>query len=193
MDYTTWIKEYLASLGNTSPKGMCGHAVQAMQLDFPELRIVQGFVCTPDGTLLPHWWCLDPLDKVIDPTASQFEATTQYVTKPPSLGPDWTFAGEGRHRTVWSRGHVVIKVPKNGWGLSDNDREYHTFKQYGQKGNPATDIQYARCRLLPNGWLMMERVAPVPFKHHPSWAGWIDDSQVGWNRQGRIVAYDYGF
>ena len=54
-------------------RGMCGAAVKAMVLEFPELRACRGHVDTAESLRPePHWWCEDARGNVVDPTASQF-------------------------------------------------------------------------------------------------------------------------
>lgn len=79
MTYKAWIADYLKSVGK-KPVGMCGAACAAMVLDFPELVPVSGFVDIGADWLKPHWWCVDPVGKIIDPTASQFEQILEYIT-----------------------------------------------------------------------------------------------------------------
>ncbi len=53
----------------------------------------------------------------------------------------------------------------------------------------------AKCKLIYVGGipvLVMEFVKQIPYKEMPDWADFIDCGQVGYNRRGNIVAYDYG-
>ena len=123
-----------------------------------------------------------------------------------------TFLGAGRHRRVYTNvsafpycilgSDYVIKVPWNGWhhdnrsgldwGISDNYREHTLSLRYGDKPDE-NGIVYAYARILPNGWLVMERVDPtwIPREDRPAWADYVDCAQVGRNKKGLIVAYDY--
>jgi hypothetical protein len=119
-----------------------------------------------------------------------------------------TFLGEGRHRRVYGDiraypfcllGHdYVIKVPYRGGylsndsGLSANYREHTLSLKYGYEPN-IDGVVFAYSRILPNGWLVMERVDPtyIPAEHRPKWADYVDGRQVGRNKKGMIVAYDY--
>lgn len=51
----------------------------------------------------------------------------------------------------------------------------------------------ARCRLMPNGWLVMEyvRQAKESWEDLPRWTYGVDCKQVGYTHDGRLVAYDY--
>mgnify|MGYP003344102627 CR=1 FL=1 len=41
--------------------------------------------------------------------------------------------------------------------------------------------------------LVMEYVKQLPYKDQPDWAAMIDGGQVGKNKKGNIVAFDYGW
>lgn len=111
----------------------------------------------------------------------------------------WTLVGAGRNRIVYRRGNYVVKVPLNEEGVYDNHFERRTFLKYGN-GEKAY-VKYARCR-MKGGLLIMQfarfpgpnstETGFIPWKHLPSWAGSVDCCQVGYNRFGQLVAYDYG-
>ena len=84
----------------------------------------------------------------------------------------------------------VIKVPKepSALGLLENKIEAETYK------NLPNSI-YAECELIENGLLKMEFVEPKYFSKsddYPEWILEIAEAQVGYNLQGKLVAYDYG-
>lgn len=106
---------------------------------------------------------------------------------PPPTPPGHTYIGSGRHRSAYRRGQVVVKIPHGYGGIEDNATEARVYRLI--RSGP---IRYARCRLLPNGWLVMVYVEPVPFHECPIWADFIDCRQVGTTAQGEVVAYDYG-
>lgn len=107
----------------------------------------------------------------------------------------------GRNREVFLFRGYVVKVPRNWDGVADNDWE-------GSVSNatcyPQSDwqVQYARTRLVYRQdvpILFMERVLPVSrdeivglLGREPAWVGRVDGGQVGFNKQGRLLAYDYG-
>lgn len=121
--------------------------------------------------------------------------------------------GEGRNRQVWRRGNYVFKFPLNQYGVSDNNHEAQVYQLSLRK---KLYCKYARCRLvLPWGTVLVMEFAgypgpgsrPVtnaegkddPTYHYiswknnlPTWCNSIDCGQVGYNRAGKIVAYDYG-
>lgn len=93
----------------------------------------------------------------------------------------------------------VVKVPLDDDGCFDNERESRIYKihseQIKQNCHYDGDPHYAKCQLeyiwsIPI--LFMERVRiPVSYKGLPNWIGFIDCMQVGYNKQGKLVAYDY--
>ena len=97
----------------------------------------------------------------------------------------------GRHRLAFlsPSGRNVVKVPINDFGVLDNGRESTRW------GRRAEMWPLARCRLFCDGLLLvMEAVEILPnwtFSDLPEWAKWIDGGQVGLNRKGEFVAYDY--
>lgn len=99
------------------------------------------------------------------------------------------FIGEGHDRTVFRHGErFVVKVPKGDHGIYANLLEASRFR----RRKDWQPINLARCRMLRNGWLLMEYAEPLPYSEHPKWADFVDCQQVGRTHDGRIVAYDYG-
>lgn len=106
---------------------------------------------------------------------------------------EYKFLGEGRTRAAFltPSGDYVIKVPIDEMGFVDNFREYRMWQQFN-KWIPKEYL--ARCKLhLDSGILVMEVVNPtyVPMDGRPAWVDSIDCGQVGYNRKGKLVAYDY--
>ena len=110
------------------------------------------------------------------------------------------FLGEGRHRRTYRHKNWVIKVPKGENGLYANRCEARKYREYFDK--PDRDgIYYAACRLMKNGYLVMEYLDVVctpnhtPSKYYnyslPDWAYEVECCQVGFTRDNRLVAYDY--
>ena len=104
----------------------------------------------------------------------------------------------GRNRNTFDMGRYVVKVPKCLDGFADNDWE-------GSVSNANDDravVRYARTRLayleeVPI--VFMERVNPATgaeiiskLGYEPDWTMCVDCGQVGFARDGRLVAYDYG-
>ena len=104
----------------------------------------------------------------------------------------------GRNRNVFDMGSYVVKIPKNFYGMGDNEWE-------GSVSNANEDpeeIQYARTRLIY--WedipiVFMEYVEPATSTEivekigaEPEWVACVDCGQVGFNKNGRLVVYDYG-
>ena len=110
----------------------------------------------------------------------------------------WKYIGPGRHREVWHRGNYVIKIPLCMNGLSDNFHERSVWSKHRDHGY----IKYASCRMVGNFLLLMEYARFVgpdsdetgyfTYSKSPEWGYSIDCGQIGYNKRGRIVAYDYG-
>lgn len=99
--------------------------------------------------------------------------------------------GEGRHRAVFydREAGEVIKVPIERSGIDANFYELDL-----------QDIILARTELDPSSTeygiplLRMEYVEPIPCTDHKGLPGWtlsIDCQQVGYTKDGRLVAYDW--
>jgi hypothetical protein len=100
--------------------------------------------------------------------------------------------GWGRNRAVYDNGKTVVKVPMQQCGIDDND--FEAFESYRYKNKPDINgIRYARCRLLKNGYLVMEKLnTAVTYDDGPEWMDYVDCGQVGIDRKGVFKAYDYG-
>jgi hypothetical protein len=99
--------------------------------------------------------------------------------------------GAGRNRIVFlsPSGRNVVKVPINDWGISNNTTEALYWRERDQKTVPL-----ARCRIFCDGLLLaMETVDTLSRWTYADlpWAVQIDCGQVGRNRKGQFVAYDY--
>lgn len=104
----------------------------------------------------------------------------------------------GRNRNVFDMGNYVVKIPKNLDGFADNDWE----GSISNANDDPEEIRYARTRMVEVSEVpvvFMERVehastaetiARLGFE--PDWVGSVDCGQVGFTRDGRLVAYDYG-
>ena len=107
-----------------------------------------------------------------------------------SLSKDWKYVGYGRHRKVYKRNGVVLKVPYTPGGAKANQDEYLLYRKVKSK-------RFAPCRLLKNGCLMMlavnpiDECDPVQAEHIPKWAWDLEDGpQIGF-RKSKILIYDY--
>ncbi|MFA4870908.1 MAG: hypothetical protein WC623_22105 [Pedobacter sp.] len=77
IEYIEWIRKFLE---NNNPKRKCKEAVNAMNLQFPELMKVRGHVKTIlSENNEPHWWLVDTDRNIIDPTSSQFLVIIEYI------------------------------------------------------------------------------------------------------------------
>ena len=110
----------------------------------------------------------------------------------------------GRTRNVFDLGKgYVVKIPCSPGGEGDNDWEGSIFN--GEDRDDLCAVQYPdRKRLVYVGKykipiLFMELVMPLTgdkiiklFGYEPDWVRSVDGGQVGVNKHGRLVAYDYG-
>lgn len=102
------------------------------------------------------------------------------------------YLDSGAFRHTFMRGGVVIKVPRNDHGITDNQVEADAYRKW--KHSP-TDrgIYLAPCRLMPNGCLMMVTVdLDYKWKDAPEWIHYIEGGQAG-RYKGGYVAYDYAY
>lgn len=100
----------------------------------------------------------------------------------------YTYLGTGRHRAVFRRGSVVVKIPINEEGFLANHREALEYER--GKVTPRF-IPVARCKQLKNGWLVMVYVEYAGRSHNlPVWVDFVDGRQVGLTRHGELVAFD---
>lgn len=118
--------------------------------------------------------------------------------------------GHGKHRRGYlsPNGRYVLKFPMFSGGMHDNRLEHQTWHRH--KNTPNKDgILYAPCRIIDNFVLMMWACSDTcgwsdgcnraieggtlkrRTENVPMWADYIDCSQVGTLRNGKIVAYDY--
>ncbi len=79
-EYTRWIDEVV-----TSPSGTCREHVHVMKIVFPELEIVRGFYQCGLEPKRPHWWLIDPWNRIIDPTSDQFASKGSGIYYPNPL------------------------------------------------------------------------------------------------------------
>ena|ERR1700722_15537932 len=105
------------------------------------------------------------------------------------------YIGSGRSRAVWRHGNYVVKIPLNEAGIHDNLYERSVFQRRHQKGYDWG--HFARCRLL--GTILIMQYVEYTFNYADikpgvhDWTYRIDGLQIGHNRFGQLVAYDYGW
>ncbi len=107
----------------------------------------------------------------------------------------------GRNRIVFVMHGYVVKLPFNGQGFADNDWEGSVSNTPETVGD-MDYIQYPHTRLIyfkDIPVLFMEYVKHLGWSgtesllgYEPAWIGSVDCGQIGINKHGRIVAYDYG-
>jgi hypothetical protein len=109
-----------------------------------------------------------------------------------SRSREYLGAGISRGVFMWEPGWVVKAAIRDS-GLYANAREANLYERYGKEGG----IPYAECRLVEFAGvdvLVMEWVEHDfrPLLKQPSWVMRVDCAQVGFDREGNLVAYDYG-
>lgn len=95
----------------------------------------------------------------------------------------------GRNRACFISKHCVLKFPLNDGGVADNDWE----------GSCSGDI-YAVGKWLQIGefvCVMQEKLTLIPeeafsYATLPDWVGSVDCGQVGYDKKGRLKAFDFG-
>jgi len=103
----------------------------------------------------------------------------------------WEYVGQGRHRKVYKRGGVVLKIPMNLGGAEANIKERQLYISRRKEGI------FAPCRLLKNGCLMMVALTNTCScddynENHPLWIkNLLDGPQIGTDRNGKTLVYDY--
>lgn len=123
--------------------------------------------------------------------------TTAQILQTAEAHPDWKYLGSGRHREVWRLpSGNVLKMPRGLDGKWANEREAKSWIDRDEIHE--RDLwKLARCRLIPGtSILVMEyirRYYDCGLEYHdlPKWAQHIDCAQVGYNRKGELVAFDY--
>lgn len=110
------------------------------------------------------------------------------------------YSGRNRNTFILNE-RIVVKLPRNFDGFTDNDWE-GSISNSQESFNHPDHVQYPKTRLayvqeIPV--LFMQRVQPLGskqiidrFKEEPYWVESVDCGQVGLTRFGRLVAYDYG-
>jgi hypothetical protein len=107
---------------------------------------------------------------------------------------------EGRNRRAYLIKGYVVKVPLNWDGIADNSWEGSV--RNGDQPLREYDIVYPKTRIVDFEGipvLMMERVHPATSRlikrvlgRVPKWIDRVDCCQVGFTKDRRLVAYDYG-
>ena len=99
--------------------------------------------------------------------------------------------GCGASRYGFQRGNVVIKVPYNAGGYTDNIMEAYMYNQWRKEPDMKGRF-YAPCRLLPDACLMMMFIKRGAYHELPDWLVSMDGGQGG-KYHDRIVAYDSAY
>lgn len=109
-----------------------------------------------------------------------------------TYGPE---IGYGRHRVVFRDGDYVYKVPLSLEGVDDNYREA-SGPEWSDDPEKFADCVIISC--LGVDVLLMEYVEHAGWPSEPcppelEWTWYIDCGQVGYTKDGRLVAYDWGY
>lgn len=110
------------------------------------------------------------------------------------------YSGRNRNTFILSD-RIVVKLPRNFDGFTDNDWEGSISNSIESFNHPE-HIQYPKTKLVfvtEVPIVFMQRITPLQsteitqmFGSEPDWTFSVDCGQVGITRQGRLVAYDYG-
>jgi len=97
----------------------------------------------------------------------------------------------GAFRLVYARKNVVIKVPRSMDGMIDNYIEAKAYRKY-RDNKTNIGMLLMPCRLLPNGCLMMPKIAcgNVPYDFEAPYKSLTD----GWQHafyKGKVRVYDF--
>ncbi|MDK9789931.1 hypothetical protein [Vibrio sp. D431a] len=108
----------------------------------------------------------------------------------------WSKYGQpecGRGRAVYIGKHVVFKAPRNFGGIRANDWEGSVEASEGERLGKTKYINFDLTVIA------MEKIKHASVDEIidklgflPDFVASIDSGQVGWNKRGDLVAYDYG-
>ena len=150
------------------------------------LEMYERFGDFPDTSLA----CLDTLEGVLeavegDEYAPKAQEAIRYLWE---RGARPIGIGTTRVTFLWGS-YGVAKVPLGCRGVMCSVREAEMSRSTGKTGEiPIADCHLDQDRLI----LWMERVEPShePMSAQPDWAWMVDGFQVGYDREGVLVAYD---
>lgn len=101
----------------------------------------------------------------------------------------------GTTRIVVVKENTVVKFPYNDYGMTQCSREERAYRDH-QAGEGIIPMARTEVKTTENGYVYCEsaRVKPVFFRmtdpQRPDWADLIDCAQVGYTKDGQLVAYD---
>lgn len=125
------------------------------------------------------------------PTSVLLNLYTRYLTK----GKD-CFCGRTRN-AIDLGNNWIVKLPRTERGIRDNEQEHDISSRFKVTNMKNLElIQYPKTRLVTTEKyipvLFMEKVIKITTYELPHWTEQIDGRQVGYTKDGRLVAYDYG-
>lgn len=114
------------------------------------------------------------------------------------LNNKYELLNSGRNRVVFrlKSGNYVLKFPLNEDGVSDNDWEASICSNKNEED--IDEVQWPKTRYIEiEGFIccVMEYIEPITYfedKVLPDWIHSVDGGQVGYNKKGVLLAYDYG-
>lgn len=148
---------------------------------------------------------IEPLLKIIDNSeelSEDLNVKESIKNAVIRLSEKYVFIGAGRNRAVFlmKSGKYVIKVPVNYSGMSDNSYE---LRQKNETKKPVDNEMFfpAVKSVVLNDLLciVMEKIEHITEEKYkeqnnkpfPCWVGFIDCNQVGLNKKGILMPYDY--
>lgn len=108
--YKAWIREHYPAYEDAY--GHCAEATTRMVEAFPELRRAKGFYHCPIIGERPHWWCVTPDGKIVDPTVCQFPSGGQFEYQELVDGVDRIPSGKCPNCGGWCYDGDYICSPK---------------------------------------------------------------------------------
>jgi hypothetical protein len=158
-----------------------------------------------------YFWKFDDMDSCGWDTDAILSCPTELVKLMREMGFCYVHAGRTRWTFLAPTATKVYKIPRSNSGIRCNKWE---AKYYNKRDKLKEDWQknLARCKLMKNGILVMEHVIPVQLECYgtrdlwdadfdydgveafglPDWITMIDCEQVGRNKNGDLLMYDYG-
>lgn len=133
-------------------------------------------------------WCFDAFE-----TKERALLADQIIE---NLKSKYECLGVGRHRIVFKlkSSNYVIKFPLGCSGEADNDWEGSLVTN---KNSFMSDTN--RVRTPKTKWINYKGFVCVIMEYldenvteKPEWAGKVDDGQIGTNKKGQILAFDFG-
>jgi hypothetical protein len=145
--------------------------------------------------MLPTSYCIDGIEY---PVTHNYDRAIHEAKK---LYP---YLGSGRHRSVYDlQDGWVLKLPYCATGVRANEEEFDAYTKMIAAGNVWGNYNpvYAQCSLLVFHGVLAVRMEKVEvdiygrqdMTREYGWIASVDCGQVGWTKDGRLVAFDYSY